>query len=244
MASDRTALEFRFRGPLCRFIRPKIGRVNDLSWTWDDADFWKVKFEPTDHRLFPIHDYCYCVSVAHPGCVDLWFPRKNVPVAASDVASCLLRNWVLISCDQTAVHENGKGFGTNVIEIGSDDQGGFGKCPQCKMCLLFLKSKAIVTFTVMNANLKHVRIVPTSHATCLRMLLTFFEVVLDWSPAIEDVLGGAPRVTCFKSPLPGLVFSPVANRIENRAAGSQQSIPHGWVSNSTADAVIVTIIVF
>jgi len=121
----------------------------------------------------------HCVSVAHPGCVDLWFPRKNVPFAASDVASCLLRNWVLIGCDQTAVHENGKGFGTNVIEIGSDDQGGFGKCPQCKMCLLFLKSKAIITFTVMNANLKHVRIVPTSHATCLRMLLTFFEVVLD-----------------------------------------------------------------
>jgi hypothetical protein len=81
-------------------------------------------------------------------------------------------------------------------------------------------------------NLEHIRVVPATRARHMRELLRLLEVEFHAGPVIFDVHGRPPTVARLRGPLPGIVLTPVANRVEDRSFERVvfQGVPHHWVS--------------
>jgi len=92
-------------------------------------------------------------------------------------------------------------------------------------------------------DLQHVRVVPAVGARSLEMLLTLFEVELNGSPSIEDVLRGAPGVGGLRSPLPGLLLAPIARGEEDGAASRDESVSHVGVASSRWQVIIEAVVI-
>jgi len=105
------------------------------------------------------------------------------------------------------------------------------------MSLFFDYSKAII------AHLKHVRIVPTTWASTLRMLIIYPEVIDNAVPIAPNIAGSAPTISSGISPFPYIFLPPTAYGVEDWSASSIKCISHGSVPLLTRETQVIAIII-
>jgi len=142
------------------------------------------------------------------------------------------------------VFQNREGFVADGVEVGTDDERGFCKCPESEVGLFFGLSKDA------QSDLEHVWVVPPvifAGFICRHLVLK--EIGDELLPLVGgrviniDILGSSPRVGHGISPISDLFVTPIANGVEDVTASSHQSGAHGSVSfgggNSFVKAVVV-----
>lgn len=91
---------------------------------------------------------------------------------------------------------------------------------------------------------QHVGIIPSTWSRYLSMSIVRQEVVNNWVPEALDIHCSPPTVSSFRTPLPSVLFTPVANWIKYLSASTIQRIAHFWISNSSRDSLIIAIVIF
>ncbi len=93
------------------------------------------------------------------------------------------------------------------------------------------------------ADLQHVRVVERPGLGVVRQALVGLRDGDHALPVVADVTGGAPGVADRLRPVPRPGAAPLADAVEDRAAGLLQGVAHGLVPGPGVDALVVAVVV-
>jgi len=218
-------------------VSPQVLNLNELILTCNNAKVFKTELEILLGSHAPVDNSRDSVTTADFRGINLRHPPEPVPCAAAKIACSLLSLGVLIDSNQILVLQDIDGVLRGNRKIAANDQWSFSDGPESKVSLLFLMREPTV------ANLKHVRVIPASWTTALKMLLTFLEVVFNRGEVIKDVLSGSKAIADIRGPAPRLFLAPVAQGVKDIAASRGKGLTHGLVSDSTSYSIVVAIVV-
>ena len=137
--------------------------------------------------------------------------RGGIGVITALHAHSLVAQGVLVNFDKILILQNRQRFFGYLGQVASDNQGSLGKCPESEVSLLLVESQQSIS------DLEHIRIIPVSGASRLRLHLIFDKIGLETLPLIVlggvdlNILGSPPHIGNRVTPLGDVLIAPIAD---------------------------------